>query len=233
MMCNREYRCVGGNRRFVGKTIALLGLLLTMGQAGVLSAAPQPEQRISRPGQYQGYSQARFDGWRRTSQYLPMRDGTRIALDVFRPTKNNVVHEARLPVIWEHRRYQRAMIDQNGRIYSQLDRQDHPMRKVVPCGYIFAVADVRGAGASFGTRIDPNPPQESLDAYDITEWLAAQPWWLWCCGLTSTATAPSTRVCVRRCPPGRSTSGQWKPPSCAAPLKSLPGATAGSSSRGW
>ncbi len=50
------------------------------------------------------------------------------------------------------------------------------MRKVVVHGYIFAVADVRGSGASFGTRVDPTPPQESLDAYDITEWLATQPW---------------------------------------------------------
>ena len=176
VMCNREYGCAGSNRRFVGKTIALLGLLWTMGQAGVLSAAAQPEQRISKPGQYQGYSQALFDGWQRTSQYITMRDGTRIALDVFRPTKSNVLHEERLPAIWEHRRYQRAAIDQDGGIHSQLDREDHPMRKLVPYGYIFVVADVRGAGASFGTRIDPNPPQEGLDAYDITEWLAAQPW---------------------------------------------------------
>ncbi len=68
------------------------------------------------------------------------------------------------------------MIDQNGRIYSQLDREDHPLRKLVRYGYVFVVADVRGAGASFGTRIDPHPPREGLDAYDITEWLAAQPW---------------------------------------------------------
>jgi predicted acyl esterase len=159
----------------VSRTVIVLSLLLAMGQPKMLSAAQRPEQRISKPGQYQGYSQALFDGWRRTSQYITMRDGTRIAIDVFRPTKNNVLHEERLPVIWEHRRYQRAAIDQNGTVHSQLDREDHPMRKLVPYGYVFVVADGRGAGASFGTRIDPNPPRESLDAYDITEWLAAQP----------------------------------------------------------
>ncbi len=173
----RRHQFTGNNNRSVGKTIAVLGLLLALGRLTAPAAEPQrPPERISKPGQYQGYSQARFDGWQRTSQYIPMRDGTRIAIDVLRPAKSNVIHEERLPVIWEHRRYQRAMIDRNGRIYSQLDRQDHPMRKLVPCGYVFAVADVRGAGASFGTRVDPNPPQESLDAYDITEWLAAQPW---------------------------------------------------------
>ncbi len=38
------------------------------------------------------------------------------------------------------------------------------------------MAAVRGSGASFGTRVDATPPVESLDAYDITEWLAGRPW---------------------------------------------------------
>ena len=33
------------------------------------------------------------------------------------------------------------------------------MRKVTLHGYVFVVADVRGSGASFGTRVDPTPPQ--------------------------------------------------------------------------
>ena len=117
-----------------------------------------------------------FDGWSRTSRYVAVRDGTRIAIDILRPTKKGVLHEEPLPVVWEQRRYHRAVIDPSGRIYSQLDREDHPIRKLLPHGYIFVVADVRGSGASFGTRVDPTPPQESLDAYDITEWIAKQPW---------------------------------------------------------
>lgn len=66
-------------------------------------------------------------------------------------------------------------MDSSGKIYSQLDRQDHPMREVVLHGYIFVAADVRGSGALLGTRVDP-PPQESLNAYAITGWLVAQPW---------------------------------------------------------
>lgn len=50
------------------------------------------------------------------------------------------------------------------------------MRRVVLYGYVYAVVAVRGSGASYGTRVDPTPPKESLDAYDITEWLAEQPW---------------------------------------------------------
>ncbi len=36
--------------------------------------------------------------------------------------------------------------------------------------------DVHGSGASFGTFRGPFSPEETNDAYDITEWLAAQPW---------------------------------------------------------
>ncbi len=141
------------------------------------SAARQAaKRRISEPGRYEGYSEALYDGWQRNSVYVTVRDGTKIAMDIFRPTRRGRLHSEALPVIWEHRRYQRASQDQNGRIFSQLDRGDHPMRKVVLYGYVYAVAAVRGSGASFDTRIDPTPPQESLDAYDLTEWLAAQPW---------------------------------------------------------
>jgi putative CocE/NonD family hydrolase len=140
------------------------------------SSAFAAEERISRPGQYHGYSKATFDGWQRTSRYVAVRDGTRIAIDILRPTSKGVLHTEPLPVVWEHRRYLRAVLDPSGRIYSQLDREDHPMRKLLSHGYIFVVADVRGAGASFGTRVDPTPPPESRDAYDITEWIAAQPW---------------------------------------------------------
>ena len=35
---------------------------------------------------------------------------------------------------------------------------------------------MRGGGASFGMRRGPFTPEESQDAYDITEWFAAQPW---------------------------------------------------------
>lgn len=65
-------------------------------------------ERVSTLGRYQGYSEAVYDGWARTSQYVTVRDGTRIAIDIFRPTNKGVLHEEPLPAVWEHRRYQRA-----------------------------------------------------------------------------------------------------------------------------
>jgi len=43
-------------------------------------------------------------------------------------------------------------------------------------GYAAASADVRGSGASFGRALGVFTAEESQDAYEITEWLARQPW---------------------------------------------------------
>jgi putative CocE/NonD family hydrolase len=43
-------------------------------------------------------------------------------------------------------------------------------------GYIVAAVDVRGTGASFGVYQGGTDMTEAHDLYDMTEWLAAQPW---------------------------------------------------------
>jgi len=48
------------------------------------------EERVSKFGEYKGYSEAIYDSWVRTSQYLTMRDGIKIAIDIIRPAKNGV-----------------------------------------------------------------------------------------------------------------------------------------------
>jgi uncharacterized protein len=114
------------------------------------------------------------DGHRRISRYVPVRDGTQIAVDVYRPVRRGAVLEAPLPVIWSFDRYHRARIE-NGKLWTRLERE--PWTKLlIRLGYVVAVADLRGAGASFGTRPGLVLEEDRWDAYDITEWLAAQPW---------------------------------------------------------
>ena len=43
-------------------------------------------------------------------------------------------------------------------------------------GYVLAIVDTRGKGASFGFRRGMQDSTEGRDAYDMTEWFAAQPW---------------------------------------------------------
>src|SRR5688572_10447582 len=52
-------------------------------------------------------------GWVRTSQYMIVRDGTKLATDIFRPAKNGKPIIEPLPVIWTHHRYHRASLEES------------------------------------------------------------------------------------------------------------------------
>ena len=132
------------------------------------------DARVSRFGEYRGYSTPDYDGWRRFSRYVAVRDGTRIALDYYRPTRAGELHAEKLPVVWSHNRYQRSNIT-DGTLYTTFD-QHPPLLHVMQHGYVLAVADVRGAGASYGSKHGWFPPEEAGDACDLTEWFAEQPW---------------------------------------------------------
>jgi len=77
---------------------AILALLLLGGCAG----EPADDGRVSRPGEYTGYSEAVYDGHEMSSFYIEVRDGTRLTADLFRPTLGGVVADEPLPVLWMH-----------------------------------------------------------------------------------------------------------------------------------
>lgn len=137
-------------------------------------AVSTPPEKISRFNRYRGYSAPAYDSWHRISQYVVVRDGTRIAVDYFRPATGGVLHEEPLPVVWSHTRYQRSNIT-DGKLFTSLDHHP-PLFTVLRHGYVIAIADVRGAGASYGTKHGWFPPEEAEDAHDLTEWFAEQPW---------------------------------------------------------
>lgn len=113
------------------------------------TALGQEQERISSFGKYQGYSQEKYDSWVRFSQYLTMRDGTKIAIDIIRPAVDGKPVEEPLPVIWTHTRYRRASRDDEGIVHSAAE--SFYLQPLLKHGYITAAADVRGSGASFGT----------------------------------------------------------------------------------
>ena len=132
-------------------------------------------KKISEVGKYNGYSSPSYDGYIRKSEYISVRDGTKIAIDIFRPTLKGKVAEELLPVIWTNDRYCRASIGHGGKIIAKLDRQSW-LQEIVKHGYIIGVADIRGTGASYGTWKGPFAQSEAKDAYDIIEWFSSQPW---------------------------------------------------------
>jgi putative CocE/NonD family hydrolase len=157
------------------RALWIVVLALALAVPLIAPAAAQDTEKISRPGVYEGYSEPIYDGWSRTSQYITVRDGTRLAVDIFRPTQHGVVVDDPLPVIWTQHRYHRANVDSQGRVVSLVD-QVPGLQMVIRYGYVVGVADVRGGGASFGTRRGEFSPEETWDSYDLTEWFAAQPW---------------------------------------------------------
>jgi len=150
----------------------LAGLLLFAGACAGNEAATT--QR-SRPGEYAGYSDSIYDGYQRTSQYLTMRDGVRLAMDLYRPTRAGALHEEPLPVVWTHHRYNRAFFVGDS-IADYIHGFGRGTMTMLNHGYVLAAVDTRGGGASFGTQQGFFMPEEAKDAYEITEWLARQPW---------------------------------------------------------
>lgn len=164
-------------RRF--RVFVLLPLVLAafvwpaQGPSQSSSQAPAAVGKVSRFGQYSGYSPLLYDSIARKSLYLTMRDGVRIAIDVIRPAKDGKVEEKPLPVVWTHNRYRRAF-KAGDRLITIADSPD--IRNLILHGYIAASADVRGSGASFGASKGIFTKEETQDAYEITEWLGTQPW---------------------------------------------------------
>jgi putative CocE/NonD family hydrolase len=108
----------------------------------------------------------------RTSQYLPMRDGTRLAVDLYRPAVDGEPVRRPFPVVWEHQ-LSRASRAEDGSV--NLRGVTSGMAELTAHGYVVAFVDRRGNGASFGTMKGYHPRAEAADAYEVTEWLAAQP----------------------------------------------------------
>ena len=113
-------------------------LVLALLAALVPAAMAKTGGKVSKFGVYSGYSEPQYDNWTRTSQYVEVRDGTRLAVDIFRPSDNGVDPvEDPLPVVFSAERYVRAT-------YSATGDQDHA-RRIPLCGDA-APARIRGGG---------------------------------------------------------------------------------------
>lgn len=112
----------------------------------------------------------------RSSFYVPVRDGTKLAMNVYRPAVNGRAVEDRLPVIFAFTPYRARYRNADGNVVEAVDAPELGLRGLLAHGYVVAVADVRGKGASFGRRRGMQDRTEAMDGHDLVEWLAAQPW---------------------------------------------------------
>lgn len=176
-------------------------LSLTQTVVAAHPAHPRKAPKISEPGYYSGYAPAAYDGYRRSSFYVPVRDGTKLAVDLFRPTRHGMLARRKLPVVWMNTPYNRRY-GLNGA--PSVSSYPGFALQLVKYGYNVALVDFRGLYASFGTNEVFNfgeyIPPATTDAYDMTQWFAKQPWsngriGMWGCSATggSQVQAATTR----------------------------------------
>jgi uncharacterized protein len=117
-------------------------------------------------------AQARYEVAIDRAVMIPMRDGTRLAADVYRPQA-----EGRFPAVVERTPYNRAE--------SVILRTQTP-QYLAQRGFVFLVEDVRGRFGSEGTWYPfvDDGWGDNRDGFDTIAWIAGQPW---CNGKVATA----------------------------------------------
>ena len=112
------------------------------------------------------------------SYYLTMRDGVRIAIDVYLPSSGRKPESRRWPTIVIATPYYRRFALTND-APAETENTPNAVRyrdMFVPRGYALVVLDVRGSGASFGSRDSFRSPKEREDFHEVAEWIIGQDW---------------------------------------------------------
>jgi putative CocE/NonD family hydrolase len=109
------------------------------------------------------------------SRYVAVRDGTKLAMSIYRPTVDGKPVAKRLPVIFVFTPYRGRFRGPDGKVHETALDDNLGLRSLLRAGYVVAVADVRGKGASFGHRRGFQDRTEARDGYDLIEYLAKQP----------------------------------------------------------
>ncbi len=110
------------------------------------------------------------------SRYLTMRDGVRLAADIYLPVGERPTEGFPAVLIFTpyYRRF-RLAADAPAGVEPSPNSAAY-RQTFVPRGFALVVVDVRGTGASFGCRDSFRSPAERVDYAEVIEWVAAQNW---------------------------------------------------------
>ena len=106
---------------------------------------------------------------RNTAVYLTMPDGTRLAADIWMP--DSYTEDQRIPAMLTLTRYWRA-----SSFKPAVTKRPTNLEPLNKAGYAMVIVDVRGSGASFGTRGNEFSVCETRDFPHVVNWVAEQPW---------------------------------------------------------
>jgi uncharacterized protein len=101
---------------------------------------------------------------------VAMRDGVRLAVDVYRPSELERAYPALLAIA----AYQKDLAGLPA-VPTYPNRETGPIEWYVKRGYVYVLADVRGTGKSEGDW-EMLSMAEQQDYHDVIEWIAEQPW---------------------------------------------------------
>ncbi len=161
------------------------------------SIASTSEERISRPFEYSGYTKPEYSSYTKRSEYVTMPDGVKLAVDIYLPAGERT-EQPSFPVVFQYTPYGRAFIIRESSLLKRVgmryaigtaepmvDRanshdtvygsSDTVIQTLLSCGYAYVCADMRGTGASYGTKVD-FMPQIADDGKALIDWMASQDW---------------------------------------------------------
>ena len=113
-----------------------------------------------------------FKNHQKSSEYIEMPDGVKIAVDVFLPSEGPA--REKFPVILSYTPYQRSRIDRQTGVITDFS-SEYFSRELLARGYALVCADIRGTGASTGWLLDFMPEIWS-DGKEVVDWIANQSW---------------------------------------------------------
>lgn len=106
----------------------------------------------------------------------PMRDGVRLACDVYRPARDGQAVEGAFPVILERTPYGKGTVSRAERTAQSATPKSRAevAAAFVQHGYVVVYQDCRGRYASEGEFV--KYLSDAADGYDTVVWLTRQPW---------------------------------------------------------
>lgn len=112
------------------------------------------------------------------SQYVPMSDGVKLAVDVFLPKKleegkkvPTIVYFVRYVRTFQLKNFWRGLKDP---AFGSVAEDE--VKFLNSHGYAVAIVDLRGTGASYGHRDMEFSPQEVKDMGEMLDWITKEPW---------------------------------------------------------
>ncbi len=120
----------------------------------------------------------KYKGYTKQSFYLTMRDGVKLAVDLYLP--KGLAPGEKIPMLLNQTRYWRG-VEFRG-FFKPFFGDKMPgkvgklLKEIIASGYAAVIVDTRGTGASYGRCNYPWSMDEIKDGAEVVNWAISQPW---------------------------------------------------------